>query len=616
LKIGQKVWFNEIPYLIKKINGKLLYLKILGDEDAPVIKIDFRAEMANGTLLYQSPFLEELRPEWDSLTDEQQDFARKIFGTIEPYFNMLSDGFTKGEAIQKAALEAEVSDKTIRERVKSYQQSGLAGLACSLKKGGKGMSRLNKKVEELIELYIDKYYLKRPGVSVSTLLSKIHLTCGMHGLPKPNRATVQKRIDILPEAKVHAAQKGRASARNKFHVSRGSFPGANAPLSVVQFDHTPLDMMIVDNENGISVGRPYLTIGIDVYSRAIYGFFLTLQPPAYTSIAMCLLNGIQPKDKLMEQYNFDAEDWPTYGLPACIHVDNGKDFRSKYLADFCREYQINLEFRPIRTPQYGGHVERIFRTINTQLHEISGTTYSSVHHKGDYESEKNACLTLDELEEFLVACISEYHLKVHKGIKIPPKLNWDKAVYSGLVAPYIPKDEARLIIDILPYELKQITKNGIAMFALHYTDEILQPIRNAEIKSDSKHLYKIKYDPRDISKVYLLNPLSNKYETIYLSDRRIGNISKIELDQMKKVLKHENESFNIKNLGSYQYRKEEILEKAMSDHTEKRYLRIKERIQRGKEDALKTGQSQSNTGQFYPTGITINPADVAISDLD
>jgi len=400
-----------------------VYLKILGDEDAPIIKIDFRVEMAAGNLHYKSPFEPALCPEWDSLTDEQQEFARALFGTIEPYFNMISKDLSKGEAIQKSALKAKVSDRTIRERLKNYQQSGLAGLACSLKKGGKGMNRLDKRVELLIESYIDKYYLTRPGVSVSTLLNKIHLTCSINGFPKPNRATIQKRIDDMPESKIHAARKGKASARNEFHVSRGSFPGANVPLSVVQFDHTPLDIMIVDSEKGISVGRPYLTIGIDVYSRVVYGYFLSLQPPAYTSMAMCLLNGIQPKDKLMEKYNFDAEDWPIYGIPACIHVDNGKDFRSKYLADFCREYQINLEFRPIRTPQYGGHVERVFRTINTQLHEVSGTTYSSVHHKGDYESEKHACLTLDELEEFLVASFGEYHLKVHKGIKRPPKLH-------------------------------------------------------------------------------------------------------------------------------------------------------------------------------------------------
>jgi len=616
-KAGQTVWLNQVPHEILKVNGQEFHLKIKGDENAPIVQVALRAAMAAGDLLFKSPFEESSLPIWDLLADDKQESARLIYDSIKPYFEGISSGMTKGAAAKRAAEEAGVSEKTIRDRVKNYNQSGMAGLAPSGKKGGVGVGRINGRVEAVISECINKFYLMRPGVSVSALINKkIYPICEANSLSKPSRKTVQKRIDAIPEAIVHSARKGKKSAKSKFHVSRASFPGADFPLAVVQFDHTPLDVMVVDKELRRSIGRPYLTLAIDVYSRMVYGYFLSLQPPSYVSTAMCLLAGIKPKDALLNRFGLEADDWPVCGLPACIHVDNGKDFRSKHLADFCQEYQINLEYRPIRTPQYGGHVERLFRTINKQLHQIKGTTYSSVYKKGDYQSEKEACLSLDDLEEFLALTILEYHLEIHSGIRIPPKLCWDKAFTSGLIDPHIPTDLDRMIIDILPLNLKTIQKDGVAMFSFHYTSDVLQSIRNQELPNQKRQKYKIKYDPRDISRLYLLNPYLNRYETLHLTDRRIGKMSLIELDMFKAVLKQDKKAFNVKNLGLYQHRKEEVLERAMELHMKKRYQRQKERIARGKDHSNNNVNPNTEIKPALPEKIDINPMEISLEDLD
>ncbi|MFC1537151.1 Mu transposase C-terminal domain-containing protein, partial [Pseudomonadota bacterium] len=538
LSAGKKVWLKEMPHEIVKVKGQVLALKLIGDEKAPIKELLFREAMVSGDLLFQSPFEGNSQFIWDSLCDDQQERARIIFKTIEPYSLLMTEGMSSGDAVQVLASQAEVSTRTIRSRLKLFNDAGLAGLAPSDKQGGRGMKRLDENVETIIDEKVNGFYLARPGCSVSALMRIIEKECETKGLKCPLRKSVQKRIDQIPESKVYSARNGKHSARSKFHVSRASFPGADFPLAVVQFDHTPLDIMVVDKECRLSIGRPYLTLAIDVYSRMVYGYFLTLQPPSYVSTAMCLLNGIQPKDKHLERYGIDPEDWPIYGLPACIHVDNGKDFRSSHLGDFCAQYQINQDFRPIRTPQYGGHIERLFRTINQQLHELDGTTFSSVHHKGDYKSEQQASLNLDELEEFIINLILEYHLTKHSRLFMPPKLCWEKAMIKGLVDPFVPKDESKMLIDILPFKERSIQKEGVGVFGLRYTDDILQSIRHSEMKGGA--VYKIKYDPRDISRVYLLNSTQNRYETLYLSDRRFGNISLVELDQMKRVLKREN----------------------------------------------------------------------------
>lgn len=58
-----------------------------------------------------------------------------------------------------------------------------------------------------------------------------------------------------------------------------------------------------------------------------------------------------------------------------IHVDNGPDFRTETLRRACLEYDITLEFRPVKVPNYGGHIERLVGTFMEKVHRLKGTTF-------------------------------------------------------------------------------------------------------------------------------------------------------------------------------------------------------------------------------------------------
>ena len=56
------------------------------------------------------------------------------------------------------------------------------------------------------------------------------------------------------------------------------------------------------------------------------------------------------------------------------------------------------------------------------VHTLPGSTFSNIKAKGDYPSEKKACLTPSELERWLIIAITKYyHLRLHKGIFQTPK---------------------------------------------------------------------------------------------------------------------------------------------------------------------------------------------------
>ena len=88
---------------------------------------------------------------------------------------------------------------------------------------------------------------------------------------------------------------------------------------------------------------------MDAATRMVFGYYLTLDPPSYLSVAMCILQGVLPKDDVLRRFDLQ-HPWPIYGLPETVHTDNGKDFRSKHLERFAAQYEITMEFRPVRTP--------------------------------------------------------------------------------------------------------------------------------------------------------------------------------------------------------------------------------------------------------------------------
>lgn len=64
---------------------------------------------------------------------------------------------------------------------------------------------------------------------------------------------------------------------------------------MVQIDHTRADVFVVDEETREPVGRPWLTLAMDVYSRMVTGFYLTMDAPSRLSTSLCLLHSVFDK---------------------------------------------------------------------------------------------------------------------------------------------------------------------------------------------------------------------------------------------------------------------------------------------------------------------------------
>jgi putative transposase len=230
----------------------------------------------------------------------------------------------------------------------------------------------------------------------------------------------------------------------------------------------------------------------------VAGFHLSFDDPSALAVALVLTHAVLPKEAWLAEREISLP-WPVSGLPDWIETDNGEEFHSKALERGAAEYGVRLTYRPRGAPQVGGHIERLIGTFMHRIHLIPGTTFSNVADKGGYDSEGRAVMTLKELERWLaLEILGIYHQSVHSALHQPPEQAWKERISARATPIRHPQDPGRFLLDFLPAEERLIRRDGIRMFHLHYWDNVLSPLAGR-----SQQRFIVKYDPRDLSRVYL-----------------------------------------------------------------------------------------------------------------
>jgi len=438
---------------------------------------------------------------------------------------------------------------TLYRWVKKLKASGrIADLAPTKPTGGRGQSRLDPVVEALLRDAIDAKYLQSQRPRVSRLMRDIELACRRAGISPPHPNTVRRRISALSEHTVTARRHGRKAADDKFAPRPGAFPGADYPGAYWQIDHTPLDVVVVDDVHRRHIGRPWLTLAIDVHSRCVAGFYLSLDSPSEIAVGMCLVHAVLPKEGWLAALGVQAR-WPMWGVPAAVHADNGKEFHGSMITRAAEQHRFRMEWRKVKTPNWGGHIERLLGTFNQEVHSLPGTTFSNTQDRGTYAPHIEAALTFGELELYLAEYICNvYHQRVHTAVSRPPIKRLEAGLLGdginpgrGLPAPIA--DPRRLRLDFMPLLERTIQSYGLRIDGLTYYDPVLDPwIRASDPATKKPRHFMIRRDPRDISVVYFLDPNTDRYYPIPFRQLERPSISLWELREVRAQLKREGAS--------------------------------------------------------------------------
>lgn len=391
--------------------------------------------------------------------------------------------------LQQAAARLGKSIRTVRRLVKHWERNGVEGLT-QTERADKGKYRINEDWQK----FIDKTYREGNKGSKRMTPKQVFLRAQARanelGIKSPSHMTVYRILNPLIQ-KQEQAKSIRSPGWRGSQLSLKTRAGQDISVEysnhVWQCDHTPVDVLLVD-KYGKLLGRPWLTTVIDTYSRCIMGINLGYDAPSSQVVALALRHAILPKHHGSE-YGLKTE-WGTYGQPEHFYTDGGKDFRSQHINQIGVQLGFVCHLRD--RPSEGGIVERPFKTLNSTLFSsLPGYTGSNVQERPE-EAEKDARLTLRQLEQLLVRYIvNDYNQRLDARMGDQTRFErWE----AGLMSSPDLLSERDLDICLMKKARRSIQKGGYFQFEnLMYRGESLAGYGGETVV--------VRFDPRDITTV-------------------------------------------------------------------------------------------------------------------
>lgn len=354
-------------------------------------------------------------------------------------------------------------------------------------KAGRKPQELEGPLLELIEEAIEEEYLtqlrkpKEEAFKAACILVREWNKANPRSAPiaLPTARQVYKKIEAIPAFDLHAARYGHENAIRRFRSVKGE-TCAVRPLQRVELDHTVLDLIVLDDQTLLPLGRPTIAVAIDVFTRCILGLYIGFEPPCVSTVGQCLRSALLPKLSLMDGVKGVAGDWNMYGLMEILVVDQALENHAGAIERMGSCLGIDVAFCGSKMPWQKGTVERFIGTLNRGFsHQIEGTTRSNIRDKDDYDAVGRAVCSYSAIRNGLIAWIVDtYHCRSHRAIQMAPRGKWSTT---------ISEDDIPLATDLHVLEtmmrvpkIKPLTHKGIdCNSGLIYNSDELTELRRA-----------------------------------------------------------------------------------------------------------------------------------------
>lgn len=450
--------------------------------------------------------------------------------------------FLRGVA---APTGASIPRRTLRRWVAAYRAaeselgSGYLGLLpCSPR--GNVTPKLPTESRALMEEFITTDYENAKQKTMYASWIALKLACEERGILTPSFKTFCRAVRLRPGFEQTLKRQGHraAYALEDFYwdLEPKTPRHGDRPFEIAHIDHTELDVETVCSRTGRVLGRPWLTLLSDAFSRRILALYLTFDPPSYRSCMMVLRECVRRHAR----------------LPQIIVVDGGKDFQSVYFETLLARYECMKKTRPAAKPRFGSVCERLFQTANTRfVHNLRGNTQitrlarqvtPSVNPKGQ------AVWPFEELHRRLTEYAHEvYDTLRHPALGQSPRDAYDDAIVRTGQRPHrLIAYDRDFLVHTLPTTPKGTAKvapaRGIKIHHLYYWSDAF---RATDVE---KRRVSVRYDPFDAGVAYAFvnkewTECHSEYFSVFhgRSEREIMLASQ----ELRKLAQHQSREFTV-----------------------------------------------------------------------
>ena len=385
--------------------------------------------------------------------------------------------------------------RTVRRWIAAYRQAeavcgcGYAGLLPGWGRRGNRLRKLPEETLVLMDRLIREEHETIKGKVAERVYGAVVSECERLGLCVPSGATFHKAIRRRPKHRQVSEREGHRAAYQHevryLELSLTTPRHGERPFEVCHIDHTQLDIELVCSRTGINLGRPWMTLLVDAFSRRVLAVFITYDEPSYRSCMMVLRLCVQRHGR----------------LPQIIVVDNGPEFRSVWFDTVLARHRITKKLRPPAKARFGSVCERLMGTGNTQfVHNLTGNTKVMRNVRQvtrSVDPKRHARWTLGLFYESLIAYwYEQYDTTDHPALGDSPRAAFTRGMELGgeRAHLFVPYDEAFRML-MLPTtrtgKAKVQPGNGVKINYNYYWSE---EFRNPDIENTR---VAVRYDPFD-----------------------------------------------------------------------------------------------------------------------
>jgi transposase InsO family protein len=368
------------------------------------------------------------------------------------------------------------------------------GLLPQTNKRGNHTHRLPAESRNLLVQFVENDYENLKQKTKVASWAALKQKCEESGVVAPSYVTfctaIQKRSAFEQVLKRQGHRAAYAHAAFHFELERTTPRHGDRPFEIGHIDHTQLDVEVVCSHTSRPLGRPWMTILTDAFSRRCLALYLTFDEPSYRSCMMILRDCVRRHNR----------------LPQIIVVDGGREFESTYFETLLARYECTKKTRPPAKARFGSVCERLFGTTNTQfIHNLQGNTQIMRHvrqvTKGNAPV-SHAAWTLGCLDDYLSSFLFEiYDTIEHPALGQTPR----QAYFAGFDSSgaranrFIPYDQAFLMATLPTTQrgtAKVVPGRGVIINCVRYWAEAFRDpnVENQDVP--------VRYDPFDIGTAY------------------------------------------------------------------------------------------------------------------
>lgn len=328
---------------------------------------------------------------------------------------------------QMAMQNPHVSTRTVRRWSKRQQDAAANGGSSALalvphtQAKGNRTTRLNELQQHAMQDVINKHWVTTEAKNFKACYRHMVTACAELKIKPPSYPTLIEAIKAQETNRNVRIRHGKRMAyqQNTFVdvLYADTPPHGSRPFQYVHIDHTQLDAELISSRTDKPLGRPWLTLAIDAYSRRVLALYLTYEPPSYTSVMMCIRSMVQRYKR----------------LPEFVVVDNGKDLTSSAFATFLSTMGVHLRLRPAGQPRHGAVLERLFGRLHSEyVHNLAGNTKATKNVRmttGKHLPKNFAQWTLESMYFGLEYWAFEYYdQEVHSALDLSPRQAFERGL--------------------------------------------------------------------------------------------------------------------------------------------------------------------------------------------